>query len=359
MTNNPTRQARPALTALALALGLAACGGGSSDDNNDSGGGGGGDPGPELKTWTVEEYNNWTATGFRDGMETQTGGDKALTWQVTQNSVSQQNTPHYRGFHRSFPGRVREVSFAYHVDGTPEGKVRLELWDGLGRHRIWSKAIELTGRETVSLADINALNGMAFRLAPNAKALARNVVVRVEDVELKHTPASDEIAQETEAKKEQAAERFIEQSAARMAPTPLPHAALPSGNIKLKDSEGMQPGQPGFVSGEWALFHRNDWVRMKGSGFFRLRWEIEHWVHSGGINLPIVRGDVIPIGEGDRYNDASGNSYPMIGPHNKWYYMHGEAFVKVKERTGKSGAYNLTIERESYEKVMNNLQRVF
>ncbi|OJJ55355.1 hypothetical protein ASPSYDRAFT_92490 [Aspergillus sydowii CBS 593.65] len=35
--------------------------------------------------------------------------------------------------------------------------------------------------------------------------------------------------------------------------------------------------QPGFLGGLWLLFYSTNNVTLRGTGYLRLRWEVEYW----------------------------------------------------------------------------------
>ena len=127
----------------------------------------------------ITRYDSWQSTGYLQSMEADKSGDDGLSWKVTP---PQQRDPHYRGFALKRLGVIKEFEFDYEISGSPEGSVRLELWDGLGRYRLWDQAVKETGEKHVSLTCVNALNGLEFRLTPNAPRLKKGVSVNVKNV---------------------------------------------------------------------------------------------------------------------------------------------------------------------------------
>lgn len=449
---------------------------------------------------SVDRYTGWIPTGFQDGIDVETSQEE-LAWSITEKTISKQHRPYYRGYALERFGTIKTIEFEYEVTGTPEGSVRLELWDGLGRKRLWNKAIKETGTQTVTLDGRSVLYGLEFRLVPNAQRLKPDVSVRVRhlsftETDLPHsntlTFSGDDFVDWTEtnirgsvkgssddglffkttrrvanksngwargfkksldyplskisfeysssANKEkrmilelldgrghliwsrelkkgktkkqevsvvpggyargglefrlrkndyiiyggntatvdhvkvtmvksrsdmadklservrQKGRNFVNNQAVRLAHHPLPHHALPQGNIKVAEKKGVEPGQKGYLAGRFMLFHQKDAIRLKGSGYFRIRWEVEHWVCSGRIIDPTIKGDIVPLGEGDGYNTGGGKSYPIVGPKNKYYYMNGEAYIQVNEG---NACYNLSVTRTNYRSVINGIKRVF
>ncbi len=449
---------------------------------------------------SIQQYQGWIPTGYQHGIETSQGPANKLTWTVTDETVSRQHTPYYRGFAFKRFGTINTVEFTYEISGTPNGSVRLELWGGLGRNRIWNHRIKKNGTHQVSLSDLTIQNGLEFRLVPNARKLEPDVQVhvknisfqennlpqtsthefsgnqfsnwketnmrdsvvgssddglyfkttrriandsngwsrgfkrsfdqpvskisfdysssanndrrlilelldgtgtvfwskqlkkgdtdnqhveltpgiylrkgvefrlrkndyiiyggttaRVDNVKVTTVKRKQDVAEKVSELKNQRGKRFVNRFVVRTASQPLPHHALPQGNIEVADSRGVEAGQKGYVAGRYCLFHNKDWIRLKGSGYFRIRWEVEHWVNAGRMILPTMKGDIVPLGERDGYNTGGGKSYPIVGPINKYYYLNGTCYIQVHE----GAAYNLTVTRISYRNVIGSLERVF
>ena len=208
----------------------------------------------------------------------------------------------------------------------------------------------------VVLDPVFATGAVPFRLRKNDYIIYGGTSARIDNVEMALAKPNSEVAEKVEKLKEEKASTFVDHSAVRIPAQPLPHHALPQGEIEIVDSKGVQRGKKGFVAGKYCLFHGGDSIRLKGSGYFRVRWEVEHWVGAGRIHLPTMEGDLVPIGGNGGYNTADGNSYPIVGPLNKYYYLNGECFIKIHEQGAK---YNVTVTPTSYSGVIGSLDIVY
>lgn len=39
------------------------------------------------------------------------------------------------------------------------------------------------------------------------------------------------------------------------------------------------------IGGTWLLFHNTDSVTLSGTGYLRLRWEVEYWKYAANIAI--------------------------------------------------------------------------
>ncbi|TDC20599.1 hypothetical protein E1265_21475 [Streptomyces sp. 8K308] len=139
--------------------------------------------------------------------------------------------------------------------------------------------------------------------------------------------------------------------------------------------------QPGYLGGQWLLFHRGENVTLTGTGYFQIRWEIEYWVHDGLVSMPtytdqdgtflhvasgggVRMDDPYPGGEEGRTRmgrESTGEyttlpeDEPMLWIQ-EYYYLDGSITITNQERTnGGTAAYNLGVTPVDYDTVMSGL----
>ncbi|KAL1875112.1 hypothetical protein Plec18167_005782 [Paecilomyces lecythidis] len=125
--------------------------------------------------------------------------------------------------------------------------------------------------------------------------------------------------------------------------------------------------QPGYLSGTWLLFHNTDNVTLSGTGYVRVRWEVEYWKRAGVTDDLYVdytgTWDLVAGGGGFQYadspapfcNDGSGTCLNATGGsddgytwftnganhwHNEYYWLDGQVTIKTQEGTGE---YNVAL----------------
>ncbi|GAQ45759.1 hypothetical protein AtubIFM55763_004876 [Aspergillus tubingensis] len=140
------------------------------------------------------------------------------------------------------------------------------------------------------------------------------------------------------------------------------------------------PFQPGFLGGQWELFYSSNNVTLRGTGYLRLRWEIEYWKHSGSAADIIMKpnGTWLPVAGGGGYqmgdnspapycNDPSGNCFNGTGGdtdgyvwftnghnpwHNEYYWLDGEVYLQTQEGPGD---YNVGVSPITIDDILSDI----
>jgi hypothetical protein len=292
----------------------------------------------------ANQYEEWIPTGFQYGIETQ-ATNNGLSWEITGKTVSTQHEPLYRGFALPHSERITQVSFDYTVRGTPNGTVRLELWDGLGDDRFWNTKISGTESDSVDV-NLDGLNGIEFRLAPIKQSLRPGAVVEVTNVEVQ----SEGVDSNTiNSERDNVANRFMRSAMARLPHQNLPHHAWPDSSLKVKPNAA----DDSQCVDEVAKLDVGECLRLKGSGYLQLQWQASNAAGLARRSLPDIEGDIVALGEGGDYMQA--NAAP-VGMKNKYYYIHGKATVSVPQSDAN---YSLSVTRMDFATVLDGMERVF
>jgi len=131
------------------------------------------------------------------------------------------------------------------------------------------------------------------------------------------------------------------------------------------------PGRPGFVAGDWCLMGRDTHVVLEGSGYVRIRWELEFWYGWGQIAMPEINAlsdetQVIRVGEGGQFDQKIGynmtDNSPELGYHDWYIWFSGRISIVNHERIPSTAhwqspytaSYNLGIGRSWYDQVNAN-----
>ncbi|KAI1098663.1 hypothetical protein F4804DRAFT_324064 [Jackrogersella minutella] len=139
--------------------------------------------------------------------------------------------------------------------------------------------------------------------------------------------------------------------------------------------------QPGYLAGKWEVFKRGEWVSLKGTGYIRVRWEVEYWQNVGPIYEPTfedISGTFLFVAGGGGYQMTDkpqgcpqgtgclnftgstefGYSYPWddYNPwHNMYYYLDGEVNITNHEA---GGLYNVGIMAYNYTDILTDINTV-
>ncbi|MBW8803167.1 MAG: hypothetical protein JF587_04815 [Catenulisporales bacterium] len=133
--------------------------------------------------------------------------------------------------------------------------------------------------------------------------------------------------------------------------------------------------QPGFLGGEWLLFHRGDTVTVQGRGYFVVRWEIEYWRGTGVVSMPTFTGQQgtflhvasaghpmdMPVPKGEPGQTWMGKpsmgfetlpaGTPMVWL-NEYYYVDGTVTITCQEaENGQNGRYNVGVAPKTWQQV--------
>ncbi|KAF9887308.1 hypothetical protein FE257_010303 [Aspergillus nanangensis] len=136
--------------------------------------------------------------------------------------------------------------------------------------------------------------------------------------------------------------------------------------------------QPGYLTGTWLLFHNSDWIRLSGTGYVRLRWEVEYWKRAGITNdlVADVTGtwDMV-AGAGFRFgdqpapfcNDPSAACVNATGGtdygytwftneanhwNNEYFWLDGEVTLQTAETLG---LYNVAVQTSDYATILEDI----
>ncbi|KAI1417221.1 hypothetical protein F5Y13DRAFT_82042 [Hypoxylon sp. FL1857] len=136
--------------------------------------------------------------------------------------------------------------------------------------------------------------------------------------------------------------------------------------------------QPGYLAGTWEVFKRGEYVTLKGTGYIRVRWEVEYWQGVGPIYEPSfdgISGTFLFVAGGGGYqmtdtpqgypqgtgyqNFTSANEFRYsyfpdgYNPwHNMYYYLDGEVTITNHEA---GGLYNVGVQAYSYDNIMSDI----
>ncbi|KAL2818589.1 hypothetical protein BJX63DRAFT_429090 [Aspergillus granulosus] len=135
------------------------------------------------------------------------------------------------------------------------------------------------------------------------------------------------------------------------------------------------------ITGAWLLFHNSDWITFSGTGYIRLRWEVEYWKRAGTTEdiSAIVTGtwDLV-AGAGFRFgdepasfcHDPSGVCTHVTGGtdygytwftnganhwNNECYWMDGEVMLQTREGLG---LYNVALQMSNYDTILADINAV-
>ncbi|WP_329060331.1 RNA polymerase sigma factor [Streptomyces sp. NBC_01429] len=137
---------------------------------------------------------------------------------------------------------------------------------------------------------------------------------------------------------------------------------------------------PGKVSGEngYQIVHRGEWVTIRGTGYFTVRWDLMYMERPGGLTMPSwtgLRGELFHVasGGGHRMDDAqpgtpSGHTWqgnPDEGSidlpsgaqvmwRDEYFHLDGEVTVHLNET---DADYNLDVLPMSWDAVSADLTR--
>ncbi|KAI0892781.1 hypothetical protein F4806DRAFT_221628 [Annulohypoxylon nitens] len=136
--------------------------------------------------------------------------------------------------------------------------------------------------------------------------------------------------------------------------------------------------RPGFLAGTWEVFKRGEYVSLKGTGYIRIRWEVEYWKGVGPMYEPTfdnITGTFLFVAGGGGYqltdkpqgcpqgtgclnftgSTEYGYSYPTddYNPwHNMYYYLDGEVTITNHEA---GGLYNVGVQAYSYDNILSDI----
>ncbi|KAI8959488.1 hypothetical protein F5Y11DRAFT_332982 [Daldinia sp. FL1419] len=140
--------------------------------------------------------------------------------------------------------------------------------------------------------------------------------------------------------------------------------------------------KPGYLDGKYLLFHNSDYVTLKGTGYVRVRWEVEYWKRAGGTgDLTISpKGSFILTagGGGFQYADnpapfcnapsgtgcanatgstETGYTYGLANHwHNEYYWLDGEVTVRTNEG---AGLYNVGLRVVSFDDMLAEINNAY
>jgi hypothetical protein len=124
-----------------------------------------------------------------------------------------------------------------------------------------------------------------------------------------------------------------------------------AGTTVLVSCSGCTPWQPGYITGQWLLFHRGNSCTLKCSpcsSNFVIRYETEYWMCSGALNAPSITGNVsVQSQSGNSYlgtctaGNVGGNGFPQ----ERVYKLNsGNVTITDEEKvTGYQCCYNLAM----------------
>jgi hypothetical protein len=141
----------------------------------------------------------------------------------------------------------------------------------------------------------------------------------------------------------------------------------------------VTPFFKGAVSGKWLLLRDGHFIRIEGTGYFRIRWEVEYWIHPGRIEplqFSEVTGDLIHVasGGGRRLTDVypnepgrtllgkPGRRYSTLQQAddppwiNEYFYLDGSATLVLREHAPLA-AINYALTPVTREDVLRDVNR--
>ena len=306
--------------------------------------------GPTREHEFSDSFSGWEETSQRGGYKS--SAEDELYFKTTKRIANDSNG-YSRGYRWNSEAPITRLEFDFSCSSSD--RMVLKVIDGRGQV-IWNKQMQdnLEDRHVV-LEPIHAVGGLEFRYQKNDYIIYPDWSLRVDNVKITTTGALPQVAERVQKGKQRLGSNFINRSRTRLARWALPHPHLPQGKIEVVDSNHLIDHQPGYLAGKWLLFHGGAWVQLRGRGYLRVRWEVEHWVDSGRIHLPDIQGDITPIGGGGHVL-GTGPSYPEIGYINKYYYVNGKCGFRIDES---GAAYNLGISPTTYPDIRRSLKVVY
>ncbi|ORY60263.1 uncharacterized protein BCR38DRAFT_444436 [Pseudomassariella vexata] len=153
----------------------------------------------------------------------------------------------------------------------------------------------------------------------------------------------------------------------------------------ITDIDGVWvPFQPGYLTGTYLLFHNSDFVTLRGTGYVRVRWEVEYWMRAGPTgDLTITpTGSFILTAGGGGFQYADNNPAPFCNSpsgtscvnatgsdetgytygflknhwHNEYYWLDGDVTVHTNEGTG---LYNVALAVVSFDDMLAEINDAY
>ncbi|MEF8787614.1 MAG: hypothetical protein V5A84_00960 [Planctomycetota bacterium] len=300
--------------------------------------------GPTKTREFSDDFSGWKETSMRGGFES--SAEDELYFKTTKKTANDSNG-WARGYRWKSEDPITRIEFD--LSCSSSNRMALKVIDGRGQ--VMQDNVE---DEHVVLEPVHAVDGIEIRYQKNDYIIYGGWSARVDNVKLTTATSLPPVRKRVQKGLQRLASNFVNKINTRLAQWALPHPHLPQGGIEVTDSNHVIDHQPGYLSGKWLLFHDGAWVRFKGSGYLRVRWEVEHWVNAGRIQLPDIQGAITPIGGGGHVV-GTGPSYPEIGYINKYYYVYGQCGFRIHE----GAAYNLGISPTNYASVRRSLKVVY
>ncbi|KAI1400812.1 hypothetical protein F4819DRAFT_509083 [Hypoxylon fuscum] len=142
--------------------------------------------------------------------------------------------------------------------------------------------------------------------------------------------------------------------------------------------------QAGYLDGKYLLFHNTDYVTLRGTGYVRIRWEVEYWMRAGATgDLTITpTGSFILTAGGGGFQYADNNPVPFCNApsgtgcanatgstetgytygfltnhwHNEYYWLDGDVTVKTNEGTG---LYNVALKVVTFDDMLAEINDAY
>ncbi|MCV3741540.1 DUF5776 domain-containing protein [Lentilactobacillus hilgardii] len=160
-------------------------------------------------------------------------------------------------------------------------------------------------------------------------------------------------------------------------PTGSTIQVLSKPTLKQRQESGMKvvggsftPYKNGYVAGTLGdLMHRGDNIEITGTGYLRIRTELEFWYGIGKISMPEISAQtkdtkVQSVGEGYQYFSESSynqsDDTPGIGYNDRFIWFSGTIKIGELEKiSGYNAQYNIGVSDVSFNQVNNGTAVVY
>ncbi|GAF36099.1 DUF5776 domain-containing protein [Lentilactobacillus farraginis] len=143
--------------------------------------------------------------------------------------------------------------------------------------------------------------------------------------------------------------------------------------LKQRPENGMKvtggqyvPFRKGFVAGTLGdLMHPGENIEVTGTGYIRIRTELEFWYHTGKVSMPEITAQtkdtkVQPVGEGYQFFSESAfnmsSDTPEVGYNDRFIWFSGTIKVGQLEN---DASYNIGVSGVDFNQVKNGTAVVY